>query len=47
MPVALSIVVCIAGVVTLAILAEAIYTIWQNILKNSKPPLSKSEVQLS
>mgnify|MGYP006906874417 CR=1 FL=1 len=47
MPVVLAIVVCIVGVVTVAILVESIYTIGKNLLRNSKPPLSKNEVQLS
>ena len=47
MPAPLLIVVCIVGIVVVAILAEAIYTIGKNLLHKSTPPLSKSEVQLS
>ena len=45
MPVPLVIVICIVGVVIIGIVAEAIYTTWQNITKNVKPPLSKSEIK--
>ena len=48
MPVPLLIVVCIVGIVVVAIFIEAIYTIGKNIIRmNSKVPLSKSEIQLS
>ena len=46
MPVPLLIVVCIVGIIVVAIFIEAIYTIGKNIIRiNSKVPLSKSEVQ--
>ena len=48
MPVPLLIVVCVIGIVVVAIFIEAIYTIGKNIIRmNSKVPLSKSEIQLS
>ena len=47
MPVPLLIVVCVIGIVVVAIFIDAIYTIGKNIRMNSKVPLSKSEVQLS
>jgi hypothetical protein len=47
MPVPLLIVVVIVGIVIVAIVAETIYTVGKNLLKNTKPPLSKSEIQLS
>jgi hypothetical protein len=45
MPVPLLIVVCIVGIVVVAIIIETIYTIGKNIRKKTKVPLSKSEVQ--
>lgn len=45
MPVPLLIVVCIVGIIVVAIFIETMYTIGKNIRKNSKVPLSKSEVQ--
>ena len=48
MPVPLLMVVCVIGIVVVAIFIEAIYTIGKNIIRmNSKVPLSKSEIQLS
>lgn len=47
MPFPLLIVVCIVGIIIVAIFIEAIYTIGKNIRINSKVPLSKSEIQLS
>lgn len=47
MPVPLLIVVFIVGLVITGIIFESIYTICGNLIKNKRPPLSKSEIQMS